>query len=45
MTLHEAASKVAAEFEYTAKDVNIGVQEFLKQMSQSSWTRPDTELT
>lgn len=33
MSLLEEARKVAAEFEYSADDVNTGVKEFIRQMS------------
>jgi len=32
MSLADSARKVAAEFEYSAEDVNKGVKQFLKQM-------------
>ena len=32
MTLLDEAKKVAAEFEYTAEDVNQGVKAFISQM-------------
>ena len=32
MTLLDEAKKVAAEFEYTAEDVNRGVKAFISQM-------------
>ena len=32
MSLLEEAGRVAAEFDYTAEDVNKGVKEFIRQM-------------
>lgn len=32
MSLSDTAAKVAASFEYGAKDVNVAVKEFLSQM-------------
>ncbi|GAM89153.1 hypothetical protein ANO11243_071890 [Dothideomycetidae sp. 11243] len=34
MALADAAKKVAAEFEYSASDVNRGVKEFIRQMNE-----------
>ena len=35
MALLEGAKKIAAEFEYTAEDVNTGVKAFMGQMGMS----------
>ena len=49
MVLAEEAKKVAAEFEYSAKDVNEGVKEFVRQMSmiihQTQESDRETRLT
>lgn len=34
MGLAEEAKRIAAEFEYTSQDVNKGVKEFIRQMSE-----------
>ncbi len=34
--LAEAANRVAAEFEYSAEDVNRAVEEFIREMGQTS---------
>jgi len=34
MGLAEEARRIAAEFEYTSRDVNKGVKEFIKEMSE-----------
>ena len=34
MSLLEEARQVAAEFDYTAQDVNKGVKEFIRQMGR-----------
>ena len=36
MSLISAAEKVAAEFEYPSKDLNDGVQEFMREMGKPS---------
>ncbi len=37
MSLIDEAEKVAAEFEYSATEVNRGVKEFIKQMGEYFW--------
>jgi len=34
MSLQASAKKIAAEFEYSAEDVQKGVKQFLKQMGE-----------
>lgn len=38
MGLLEEAQRVAAEFEYSAEDVNKGVKEFIRQMGKDRKT-------